>query len=63
VVLGDILAEAADDLWPLARQKGASFVLEGIEEPVFMMAEPHMLLRTFTNLLDNAVKYGPRAAS
>lgn len=59
VVLGDILAEAADDLWPLARQKGDKFVLEGIEEPVFLMAEPQMLLRAFTNLLDNAIKYGP----
>ena len=59
LVLGDILAEAADDLWPLARQKGASIVLEGIEEPVFLMAEPQMLLRAFTNLIDNAIKYGP----
>lgn len=59
IVLGDILAEAADDLWPLARQRGARYELLGIEEPVFLMAEPQMLARTFTNLLDNAVKYGP----
>jgi len=59
VVLGDILAEAADDLWPLARQRQATIVLEGIEEPVFLMAEPQMLLRAFTNLIDNAIKYGP----
>ncbi|MDE1914568.1 MAG: CHASE2 domain-containing protein [Sphingomonadales bacterium] len=58
IVLGDILAEAADDLWPLARQKGVSIVLEGIEEPEFLMAEPQMLLRAFTNLIDNAIKYG-----
>lgn len=58
VVLGDLLAEAADDLWPLARQQGVTVVLEGIEEPEFLMAEPQMLLRAFTNLIDNAIKYG-----
>jgi CHASE2 domain-containing sensor protein/signal transduction histidine kinase len=58
IVLGDVLAEAADDLWPLARQKGVTIALEGIEEPVFLMAEPQMLVRAFTNLIDNAIKYG-----
>ncbi len=59
IMLADMLIEAADDLYPLAREKGVAITLEGTEEPVFLLAEPQMLLRAFTNLLDNAIKYSP----
>jgi nitrogen fixation/metabolism regulation signal transduction histidine kinase len=59
IMLADTLIEAADDLLPLAREKGLTIALEGTEEPVFLMAEPQMLLRAFTNLIDNAIKYSP----
>lgn len=61
IMLADMLIEAADDLLPLAREKGLTIALEGTEEPVFLVAEPQMLLRAFTNLIDNAIKYSPRA--
>ncbi|WP_068080066.1 CHASE2 domain-containing protein [Novosphingobium rosa] len=63
IMLADMLIEAADDLLPLAREKGVGIVLDGAEEPVFLMAEPQMLLRAFTNLIDNAVKYSPQGST
>jgi len=63
IMLADMLIEAADDLLPLAREKAVSIALEGTEEPVFLMAEPQMLLRAFTNLIDNAIKYSPQGTT
>ncbi|MGA0606551.1 CHASE2 domain-containing protein [Phenylobacterium sp. VNQ135] len=56
VDLGDILVEAADELWPLARQAGVR--IDVLSEGEHLIAgERDLLTRAFINLLDNAIKY------
>ena len=61
--LGDVLTEAADDLWPQASSRNIRIELEGIDEPNFMLGERETLRRALVNLLDNAVKFSPEGAA
>lgn len=57
--LGDVLIEAADDLWSQASSCNVRIDLEGVDTPHFMLGEHETLRRTLVNLLDNAVKFSP----
>jgi CHASE2 domain-containing sensor protein len=63
VAVADVLTEAADDLWPTASRRGVKIAIDADEsEPGFIAGERGALLRTFVNLLDNAVKFSPEGA-
>lgn len=60
VDLAQILLDAADALWPQASAKGVSIQTPEGEEEFLIAGDPSLILRALTNLLDNALKYGPR---
>jgi CHASE2 domain-containing sensor protein/signal transduction histidine kinase len=57
--LDSLLADAADEMWPLARERGARIEIGGDGLPHWVAGERQMLVRALANLLSNAVKYGP----
>lgn len=58
--LGDVLIEAADELWPLARRAGITIDISTDEREHLVRGERDLLTRAFVNLLDNAIKYSAR---
>ncbi len=61
VSLQPLLAEAASELEPRARQKKVSFVLPKADKTAPVIeADTTLLQRAFYNLLDNAIKVSPR---
>jgi signal transduction histidine kinase len=59
VLLVELLRDAADNLWPLAKEKAVKIELLDESDAGFVLAEPDSLSRAFANLLDNAIKYSP----
>jgi signal transduction histidine kinase len=59
VNIASALAEAIDVVWPQAQRKTIEIVSEGLELEAFITGDHSALVRAFTNLLDNAVKYSP----
>lgn len=59
VLLADCVREAADGLWPLARERGIKFAFGDSSNGAFVVAEPDNLSRAFCNLVDNAIKFSP----
>ena len=58
VDLGDILRGTVDSLRPLAEASGARVALTGGEGPLVVPGDADQLTQVFTNLVENAVKYG-----
>ncbi|MER0239763.1 ATP-binding protein [Fulvimarina sp. MAC8] len=58
VELGEILRKVADQLAPLADDMGIAIETDIGEEPVRVAGEPDELMQVFSNLLENACKYG-----
>lgn len=59
ILIADFVREAADGLWPLARERGIRFEFNDRSESAFITGEPGSLARAMTNLLDNAIKFSP----
>jgi CHASE2 domain-containing sensor protein/signal transduction histidine kinase len=59
VDLADVLIEAADELWPLAKRAGIRIDVETDGREHLVLGERDLLTRALVNLLDNAVKYSP----
>jgi CHASE2 domain-containing sensor protein/signal transduction histidine kinase len=59
VLLADLVREAADNLWPLAKERGIHFAFGDASNSAFVLAEPDSLSRAVANLLDNAIKFSP----
>ncbi|HEX4873534.1 MAG TPA: CHASE2 domain-containing protein [Sphingorhabdus sp.] len=59
VLLADLARDIADNLWPLAHERGVTINVTDESESAFVVAEPDSLGRALTNLLDNAVKFSP----
>lgn len=59
ILLSDLVIEASESLWPLARQRGIKIKVDDQSEGAFIIGEPSSLYRSFANLIDNAVKYSP----
>jgi signal transduction histidine kinase len=55
-----LLADAADELEPLARDNGLGFTVTSEAELPDIMADRARLLQVFSNLVGNAVKFTPR---
>ncbi len=59
VLLADLVREAADNLWPLAKERGVKFAFGDSSNGAFVLAEPDSLSRAVCNLVDNAIKFSP----
>ncbi|MFJ3056190.1 CHASE2 domain-containing protein [Herbaspirillum sp. NPDC087042] len=57
--LDALLADAADSLWPLARERNVRIDIDGDGLPHWVAGERQMLVRALANLLSNAIKFGP----
>jgi len=59
VLLSELVAEANDSLYPLAKARSVKCQLDDQSEGAFVLGEPSTLYRSFVNLIDNAIKYSP----
>jgi CHASE2 domain-containing sensor protein/signal transduction histidine kinase len=57
--LGDVLVEAADDLWPQSSARNIEVTATGIEGEYVVEADRSLLTRALINLIDNAIKFSP----
>ena len=58
-----IAQDAADALWPRARQRGVEVVTTLPDDELWVAGEASLLARALINLLDNAVKFAPAGAT
>jgi len=63
VDLNEMLLVAVDQLWEKAVAKGCSISIEAADTPLSCLADRLLLSRMVTNLLDNALKYGPSSST
>lgn len=59
ILFADLVAEASQDLWPMASARKIRFALEDKSTAAFIAGERSSLSRACINLFDNAVKYSP----
>lgn len=55
--LVDVMADAYDDAWSRAKAKHITLALEAPDDALYVHGNATMLRRTFSNLIDNAIKY------
>jgi len=58
VVLNDVIDSTLRTLRQLAGEAGVAFELDVPEQPVRMNGDADQLIQVFTNLIENAIKYG-----
>lgn len=59
ILLSDLVIEANDSLWPLAKARNIKSAIKDDSNGAFILGEPSSLHRSFVNLIDNAIKYSP----
>jgi PAS domain S-box-containing protein len=59
VLIADLLRDVADNFWPLATERGICIQIDDKSDAAFVRAEADSLLRAFSNLVDNAIKFSP----
>jgi CHASE2 domain-containing sensor protein/signal transduction histidine kinase len=57
------MMEAIDICWPMAQQQQIKINSIGLDEEAFVLGDQSALVRAFTNLIDNALKYAPAGSS
>lgn len=57
--LGDVLVEAVDGLWSLARNRDVEIIVTGADRSRRMCGDRHLIARAVCNLIDNAIKFSP----
>ncbi|MFY7838538.1 MAG: CHASE2 domain-containing protein [Novosphingobium sp.] len=63
VDLCDVAREAADLVWPRARQKQVVVQDECVDGEIWILGDRSLILRAVVNLLENAVKFAPDATT
>ncbi len=59
ILLAELVEEANDSLWPLCKARGIRCEVDDQSNGAFVSGEPSSLYRSFSNLIDNAIKYSP----
>ena len=59
IELGNILDQALDDMWAVAKERFVELEWMPQEEEAWVLGDASMLRRSCTNLISNAIKYGP----
>lgn len=59
LIIADLISETCDDAWARAQVKNISLTFEEPNEVLWVKANPPMLKRALSNLIDNAIKYSP----
>jgi PAS domain S-box-containing protein len=62
VLFADLVAEAAEALWPQSSSRDIRINIEDESDAAFIAGERSSLSRAFINLFDNAVKYSPKGS-
>jgi CHASE2 domain-containing sensor protein/signal transduction histidine kinase len=57
VDLGDLIIEAADNLWERSSSRRITVDVSGVSEGMVVTGERSLLARALVNLIDNAIKY------
>jgi CHASE2 domain-containing sensor protein/signal transduction histidine kinase len=55
--LSEIVFDAVDDLWPLARKKDIVLKAHGCDRSVVIQGDRQLLTRALINIIDNAIKF------
>ncbi len=55
--LTDIIFDAVDNLWPLARKKNIALKTHGCDRSVVIQGDRQLLTRALINIIDNAIKF------
>jgi signal transduction histidine kinase len=63
VDLNEIVVVAVDQLWEKAVAKGCHISIDAPDTSLTLFADRLLLTRLVTNLLDNALKYGPESSA
>lgn len=60
--LADLMIEASDLCWALARERGIRIDSSGLPQDALVEGDAQLLRRALVNLIDNAIKFSPRNA-
>ncbi|MEJ1157102.1 ATP-binding protein [Prosthecomicrobium sp. N25] len=58
VDLGELVRHVGDSLGPLAAETGVTLAFDGLDRPMPTLGDRDELVQVFSNLIENAIKYG-----